>query len=141
MPKLKARDATQFAALPCRLNDEGKREVMLLTSRGTGRWIIPKGWPIKGLKPRQVAAQEAYEEAGLVGRVASKTPVGVFHYAKQINSAPLLCQVHVYLMWVDQQLDDWPEKHERETRWFEVAEAAAQVNEGGLAEIILRMAA
>jgi 8-oxo-dGTP pyrophosphatase MutT (NUDIX family) len=141
MLKRKYQDQTQFAALPCRLAKDGTHEVMLLTSRDTGRWIIPKGWPIKGLKPRQVAAQEAYEEAGLVGRVASKTPVGVFHYAKQINKDPLLCQVHVYLMWVDQQLDNWPEKHERETRWFEVAEAAAQVNEGGLAEIILRMAA
>ncbi len=140
MPKLKARDATQFAALPCRLNDAGKREVMLLTSRGTGRWIIPKGWPIKGLKPREVAAREAFEEAGLLGQVASKTPFGVFHYAKQSAKEPLLCQVHVYLMWVDQQLTDWPEKHERQTRWFEIADAAEQVREGGLAEIILRMA-
>ena len=112
---------------------------MLLTSRGTGRWIIPKGWPIKGLKPRAVAAREAYEEAGLRGRVPSKKPVGTFHYAKQIDADPLLCEVHVFLMWVEEQLDDWPEKAERQTQWFGAPEAAMLVDEGGLSEIILRL--
>jgi 8-oxo-dGTP pyrophosphatase MutT (NUDIX family) len=112
---------------------------MLLTSRGTGRWIIPKGWPIKGLKPREVAVREAYEEAGLIGRVAQKKPVGTFHYAKQIDADPLLCEVHVFLMWVDTQLEDWPERAERQTQWFGAAEAAGLVHEGGLAEIILRL--
>jgi 8-oxo-dGTP pyrophosphatase MutT (NUDIX family) len=139
MSKRKYQDQTQFAALPCRLAGDGTREVMLLTSRGTGRWIIPKGWPIKGLKPREVAAQEAYEEAGLRGRVAGKKPVGTFHYAKQIATDPLLCEVHVYLLWVDVQLDDWPEKAERQTQWFGVPEAAGLVDEGGLSEIILRL--
>jgi 8-oxo-dGTP pyrophosphatase MutT (NUDIX family) len=139
MSKKKYQDRTQFAALPCRMSEDGKPEVMLLTSRGTGRWVIPKGWPIKGLKPREVAAREAYEEAGLVGRVARKQPVGTFHYAKQIEQDPLLCEVHVYLLWVDEQLDDWPERAERLTRWFGVPEAATLVDEGGLAEIILRL--
>lgn len=139
MPKRKHQDATQFAALPCRVTGDGSRQVMLLTSRGTGRWIIPKGWPIKGLKPREVAAREAYEEAGLIGRVAQKKPVGTFHYAKQIDTDPLLCEVHVFLMWVDTQLEDWPERAERQTQWFDAAEAAGLVHEGGLAEIILRL--
>ncbi len=112
---------------------------MLVTSRGTGRWIIPKGWPIKGLKPQEVAAVEAWEEAGLRGRVAGKTPVGSFFYAKQIEKDPLLCQVDVYLLWVDEQLDDWPERAERQTQWFGVPEAAGLVDEGGLSEIILRL--
>ena len=143
MAKKKYQDQTQFAALPCRMTQDGIREVMLLTSRGTGRWIIPKGWPIKGLKPSEVAAreayEEAYEEAGLRGRVASKRPVGTFHYAKQIDSDPLLCEVHVFLMWVEEQLDDWPEKTERQTQWFAVSDAAGLVDEGGLSEIILRL--
>ena len=139
MPKRKYQDATQFAALPCRVTGDGSRQVMLLTSRGTGRWIIPKGWPIKGLKPREVAAREAYEEAGLIGRVARKKPVGTFHYAKQLDTDPLLCEVHVFLMWVDTQLADWPERAERQTQWFDVADAAGRVDEGGLAEIILRL--
>ncbi len=139
MPRKKYRDRTQFAALPCRIAADGSRQIMLLTSRDTGRWVIPKGWPIAGLKPREVAVREAYEEAGLRGRLAGKKPVGVFHYAKQIDSDPLLCEVRVYLLWVEEQHDDWPEKHERQTQWFGVPEAAGLVVEGGLAEIILRL--
>jgi 8-oxo-dGTP pyrophosphatase MutT (NUDIX family) len=70
MAKRKTRDSTQFAALPCRTAEDGSRQVMLVTSRETRRWVIPKGWPIKGLKPLKVAVREAYEEAGLVGRIA-----------------------------------------------------------------------
>ena len=135
LPK-KTRDRTQFAALPFRIGTSGRPEIMLLTSRETGRWVIPKGWPIKGLKPREVAVREAYEEAGLVGSITTKRPVGIYHYEKQFDEGGLLCEVQVFLFRVDQQLDDWPEKGQRETRWLDPAEAAALVNEGGLAEII-----
>lgn len=135
MSKRKPRTATQFAALPCRMIAAGQREVMLLTSRGSGRWIIPKGWPIKGLMPPEVAAREAYEEAGLRGRVESAQPLGMFNYAKQ----SLLFDVHVFLMWVDEQVEDWPEKSQRQTRWFGVREAACLVREDGLSELILRL--
>jgi 8-oxo-dGTP pyrophosphatase MutT (NUDIX family) len=132
----KMRDATQLAALPFRVGTTGRPEIMLLTSRETGRWVIPKGWPIKDLKPRLVAAREAYEEAGLVGSITSKRPVGIYHYEKQFAEGGLLCEVRVFLFRVDQQLDDWPEKAQRETRWLNPAEAAALVDEGGLAEIV-----
>jgi 8-oxo-dGTP pyrophosphatase MutT (NUDIX family) len=135
LPK-KMRDGTQFAALPFRVGTIGRPEIMLLSSRETGRWVIPKGWPIKGLKPRQVAAQEAYEEAGLVGCITSKRPLGIYHYEKQFAAGGLLCEVRVFLFRVDQQLDDWPEKGQRETKWLDPAEAAALVDEGGLAEIV-----
>src|ERR1700680_1709129 len=135
LPK-KTRDRTQFAALPFRIGTGGRPEIMLLTSRETGRWVIPKGWPIQGLKPREVAAREAYEEAGLVGSITSKRPVGIYHYEKQLPEGGLLCEVRVFLFRVDQQLDDWPEKGQRQTRWLDPAEAAALVNEGGLAEIV-----
>ena len=74
----KVHNARQFAALPWRIGDGGTREVMLVTSRETGRWVIPKGWPMKGRKPAEVASQEAYEEAGLVGRVIGKRAAGSF---------------------------------------------------------------
>jgi 8-oxo-dGTP pyrophosphatase MutT (NUDIX family) len=135
LPK-KMRDGTQFAALPYRVGTARRPEIMLLTSRETGRWVIPKGWPIKGLKPHQVAAQEAYEEAGLVGSITSKRPVGIYHYVKQFAAGGLLCEVRVFLFRVDQQLDDWPEKGQRETSWLDGAEAAVLVDEGGLAEIV-----
>ena len=64
----------QYAALPWRYSG-GVREVCLISSRETGRWVIPKGWPIKGLTPPQTAAREAYEEAGLGGMMSTK-PIG-----------------------------------------------------------------
>ena len=109
---------------------------MLLTSWETRRWVIPKGWAMKGLKPHDVAAREAFEEAGLLGRIRGKQPVGIFHYRKQLPTEPLLCEVQVFLLRVDRQLDDWPEKGQREIRWFDPAEAAALVDEGELAEIV-----
>lgn len=126
----------QFAALPCRVGENGQIQVMLLTSRETHRWVIPKGWPIKGLKPAEVAAREAYEEAGLAGRIIGKRRIGMFEYQKQLPGGPVLCEVRVFLLWVNGQSRKWPEKTQRETRWFDPAEAAALVDEDGLAEII-----
>jgi 8-oxo-dGTP pyrophosphatase MutT (NUDIX family) len=129
---------TQYAALPWRIGEGGIREVMLLTSRETRRWIIPKGWPMKGRKPAEVAAQEAYEEAGLIGQIVGKRPIGNFHYQKQLTKQGRLCQVRVFSFRVERQLDDWPEKQQRETRWFDATEAATLVEEVGLAGIIER---
>lgn len=82
----------------------------MLTTRETDRWIIPKGWPMKGRKPGEVASQEAYEEAGLVGRTVGKWPVGKFHYEKQFGKKAFICEVRVFLFRVEEQLDDWPER-------------------------------
>ncbi len=132
----KTRSNIQFAALPCRRGNNGRPQVMLLTSRETCRWVIPKGWPMKGRQPDEVAAREAYEEAGLVGQVLGGQPLGTYHYEKGLRDRQLLCEVHVFLFWVERQLDDWPEKGQRETRWFEPEEAMALVDEGGLAELV-----
>jgi 8-oxo-dGTP pyrophosphatase MutT (NUDIX family) len=137
MSKQKTDDHVQYAALPFRMGADGRPQILLLTSRETKRWVIPKGWPMRGKKPREVAAQEAFEEAGLVGTLIGKRPVGNFHYAKELTSGEsILCQVKVFLLLVEQQLDDWPEHGQRETRWFSAVEAAALVDEGGLAEIL-----
>jgi 8-oxo-dGTP pyrophosphatase MutT (NUDIX family) len=140
MAKHKFNGTLQFAALPWRIGNGGTRQIMLLTSRETHRWVIPKGWPIKGRKPAEVASQEAYEEAGLIGQVVGKRPLGNFHYQKRLAKKAIICEVRVFLFRVEQQLDNWPEKGERESKWVDAKEAAALVEEGGLAEIIERFA-
>jgi 8-oxo-dGTP pyrophosphatase MutT (NUDIX family) len=127
---------TQYAALPFRIEPSGLR-VCLLTSRETRRWVIPKGWPIRGLKPREAAAREAFEEGGLLGRIISKHPIGSYHYSKQLpDSQNKLCRVKVFLLSVEGQADVWPEMEQREWCWVDLGKAAQMVEEGGLAEII-----
>jgi 8-oxo-dGTP pyrophosphatase MutT (NUDIX family) len=141
-PKVKAKtdDHRQFAALPFRYTEDGQLQIMLLTSRETRRWVIPKGWPMRRRKPRDVAAQEAYEEAGLIGRIVGKLPIGSYHYSKQLPGRhEILCEVLVFLFRVERQLEAWPEKAQRETRWFEPSVASRLVDEGGLAEVLRRV--
>jgi 8-oxo-dGTP pyrophosphatase MutT (NUDIX family) len=136
MSETAIRFGNQSAALPFRITPGGLC-VLLVTSRESRRWIIPKGWPIRGLKPRDVAAREAYEEAGLVGRIVGKGPIGSYHYSKRLpDGVEQLCRVKVFLLAVDYQVDEWPEKAQREWRWIAPAEAAQMVQEGGLAEIL-----
>ena len=115
MPK---RRDIQFAALPWRIGEHGRREVMLLTSRETRRWVIPKGWPMKTKNPAQVAKQEAFEEAGLVGEIVGKRPLGSYHYSKKLKKTDVLTEVLVYSFRVKKQAEDWPEKLQRDTRWW-----------------------
>ena len=90
-----------------------------------------------GRKAREVAAQEAFEEAGLLGSIVGKHPIGSYHYEKRLTAHHgVLCEVKVFLFHVERRLDDWPEKAEREARWFLPAEAYDLVDEGGLAEIL-----
>jgi len=140
MAKHKLDGAVQFAALPWRITVGGTRQIMLLTSRETRRWVIPKGWPMKGRKPAEVASQEAYEEAGLIGQIVGKRPLGNFHYEKRLTKGAIICEVRVFLFRVERQLDDWPEKGKRQRKWVDVRQAAAYVEEGGLAGIINRFA-
>jgi 8-oxo-dGTP pyrophosphatase MutT (NUDIX family) len=126
----------QCAALPFRI-DSGNLQILLITSRETGRWVIPKGWPTRGLRPREVAAREALEEAGLIGRIVGKRSIGSYHYTKRLpDNRETLCRVKVFLLSVDHQLDDWPEKAQRECRWVAPQMAAHMVDEGGLSEIL-----
>ena len=138
-PIAKHRLRQQYAALPLIVNADGQRRVMLVTSRETRRWIIPKGWAEKNLEPFALAAKEAFEEAGLQGAIGGQ-PVGRYRYAKQLRGRKATkvveCDVLVFPLAVERQLDDWPEKGQRETRWFTPAEAALAVDEGGLAAIL-----
>ena len=90
-----AESTTQVAALPLRTGSDGTLQVLLVTSRETRRWVIPKGWPMKGLKPYEAAAQEALEEAGLKGHVEEK-PVGTYTYFKRCEAHFAICDVDVY---------------------------------------------
>jgi 8-oxo-dGTP pyrophosphatase MutT (NUDIX family) len=124
-------------ALPYRFTETNSLEVLLVTTRQTRRWIIPKGWPIKGLKPPKSAAREAYEEAGIRGTVGAKA-IGVFSYEKGLdaNGVTVPCEVRVFPMIVKRQLDTWPESHEREAQWFEPAKALSAIKDKGLRELI-----
>ncbi|HYD29249.1 MAG TPA: NUDIX hydrolase [Azospirillaceae bacterium] len=136
--KKKKKPRTQYAALPFTIRDDQTR-VLLVTSRETRRWVIPKGWPEKHVQPHELAAREAYEEAGLVGRVGQR-PFASFQYEKRLKSGrTTTCVVQTYLFEVEEELDDWPEKAERERRWMSPAEAAGLVTEGDLGQILLNL--
>jgi 8-oxo-dGTP pyrophosphatase MutT (NUDIX family) len=130
----------QYAALPYRLSGKSRTEVMLVTSRETQRWIIPKGWPQRGKAPHDSAAREAFEEAGVVGAVG-KRAVGSFPYQKRLkNGGVTVCEVHVFPLRVRRQSKEWPEKEQREVKWLSAKEAAETVKEPMLGEIIRRLA-
>jgi 8-oxo-dGTP pyrophosphatase MutT (NUDIX family) len=96
-PKKKApAKRVQYAALPYRQSGGPLMEVLLITSRDTGRWIIPKGWPLKGKAPHKAAAREAREEAGLVGKI-HRRPIGSFSYEKRLKGGKIVvCEVQVF---------------------------------------------
>jgi 8-oxo-dGTP pyrophosphatase MutT (NUDIX family) len=103
---------------------EPRRQVGALPSRESRRWVIPKGWPMKGRKPFQAAAREAYEEAGLRGAIG-KRPIGHYLYQKRLkNLDAVQCQVKVFPLKVRKQLKHFPEENQRDLRWFSPAEAA-----------------
>ena len=129
---------TQYAALPWRDSGEG-REVLLISSRDTGRWVIPKGWPIRGLTPAQSAAREAYEEAGVGGQMTNK-PIGFFAYPKKLeNGRTQNCTVEVFALEQMIQHPSWPEQGQRKLQWFSLPEAANAVQEPKLKDIIRRL--
>ena len=124
----------QYAALPWR-QAQGV-EILLITSRETGRWVIPKGWPMPGHDAAESAAQEAYEEAGVRGQMTAKA-IGHYGYSKRLRGgAKMHFRVDVFAMEVTEILDLWPEAHERTRQWLSSAEAAVHVNEPELAILI-----
>ncbi len=110
---------------------------MLITSRETRRWVVPKGWPMKGLKPHDAAAVEAAEEAGLVGEIDSQ-PIGSYTYLKRLkDDLSVAVQVSVFPLSVQGQVESWKEQGQREFRWFRYQKAAALVAEPSLRRLIL----
>src|SRR5712692_6742109 len=138
--KISAARRVQYGALPYRVSTGSRAEFMLVTSRETRRWIIPKGWPKKGKSPHHSAAREAFEEAGVVGAVGRR-PVGSFSYEKRLkNGGSIECEVRVFPLEVKRQNKQWPEKQERRVKWLSASKAAEKVKEPMLSEMIRRLA-
>lgn len=133
------RPARQVAAL-CLRKRKGRVEILLITSRQTRRWVIPKGWPMPPLKDYNAARREAFEEAGVEGRMRRKK-LGGFGYAKLRAADSLGIHVDVYLLEVERERSSWPEMHERKRRWFKADEAAQRVHEPALRKLIRELAA
>ena len=128
-------ELAQYAALPY-IRLDGDIRVCLITSRGTRRWIIPKGWPKPPLRPYEQAAREAEEEAGLVGEIATD-PIGSYTYRKRLHFlASADCRVSVYPLLVTAQRGQWPEQAERKLTWVSAAMASGMVNEPELGRIL-----
>ena len=128
----------QVGALPYRLSPG--LEILLVTSRETGRWVIPKGWPMKSKSRREAAAVEALEEAGVEGR-ATRKPLGDFEYVKILASGDAQpCRVSVFALEVTRQRETWREKGQRTTEWFPWERAFDAVSEPGLKRLIRKFA-
>jgi 8-oxo-dGTP pyrophosphatase MutT (NUDIX family) len=127
----------QIAALPFYDIPGGGIDVCLVTSRGGRRWIIPKGNPIRGLAPHEVAAREAFEEAGLVGHVGKRC-IGTFKFDRIRNGRDTTCLVDVYALRVEQQMQTWTEMHERSVLRCNVKTALSLVSVPNLATLINR---
>jgi 8-oxo-dGTP pyrophosphatase MutT (NUDIX family) len=131
----------QSGVLPWRLRRSkkaGKAEVLLVTGRRSGRWMIPKGWPIQGKSMADSAAQEAFEEAGIKGKV-SPEPIGTFRHVKQhLLFGEVEVDIQVHPMAVKRELGDWPERGERTRKWFKVEDAAERVDSEELKVLIVR---
>lgn len=126
----------QVAALPWR-EKAGKIEILLVTSRDTGRWVLPKGWPEQGEQLCQAATREAAEEAGIDGAV-SPLEAGRYYYGKRQSSGmELRCEVRVFPLEVRSVADKWPEKEQRRRIWLSPSEAAARVHEPDLGRLII----
>jgi 8-oxo-dGTP pyrophosphatase MutT (NUDIX family) len=128
-------DRQQVGALCVRRADDGSQQVLLITSRGSGRWVIPKGWPTKRLKDHKAAAREAEQEAGVLGKVKSK-PIGNYTYPKTDGASAQSLRVAVFLLSVHRERRRWPERDERRRAWFPVHKAAKEVSEPELRTLI-----
>jgi 8-oxo-dGTP pyrophosphatase MutT (NUDIX family) len=126
----------QYGVIALRVARGDQIQTLLVTSRGTGRWVIPKGWRIRDRTPAGTAQREAYEEAGIKGQLWSRRPIGSYRYAKADEKFTGEILVRVFLMVVQEQKKDWPERAERRTRWVPLRRAATMVQERDLAKLL-----
>lgn len=133
-------ETDQIAALPFHWDSNGKLRVLMVTSRDTGRWVMPKGWLMDGKKPWQAAKIEALEEAGATGFISNKS-IGQYTYVKRLTEKKSLpCCVTVYPMIVTKLKRDWKEREERTRHWFSLKKAAKLVDEDDLSDLLLSLA-
>jgi 8-oxo-dGTP pyrophosphatase MutT (NUDIX family) len=121
---------------------DGKVQVLLMTSRDSGRWIIPKGNVNGGATPAKAAEKEAYEEAGVKGTIAGSAPLGIYTYLKTLASGETrTATVEVYLLRVKRRLKQWPEKGERKLSWVSTREAVGLIEEPGVVPLLVKVIA
>jgi 8-oxo-dGTP pyrophosphatase MutT (NUDIX family) len=131
----------QVGALCWRRTGRGALKILLITSRDTGRWVIPKGWPMRRRSEAEAAAREAFEEAGVRGEIAPRS-FGLFAYAKGLGQGRTqLCVVRVYPLEVREMLRKYPETGQRRSKWFPADKAARKVSEPELAALMRAFAA
>ena len=131
----------QVAALPWRHEADGSISVLLITSRTNGKWMLPKGWPMKGLSEAESARQEALEEAGVEGIVDAQA-VGSYRYSKLFDDGSSTPgQSVIFALAVSRERKDWKEKDQRRRRWMSPGEAAEAVHEPDLARFLAHLAA
>jgi 8-oxo-dGTP pyrophosphatase MutT (NUDIX family) len=132
--------SVRTGALPWRFTKAGILEFLLVTSRSSQRWIIPKGRPMAGKSLAQAAAQEAYEEAGVRGQISPQS-IGSYKHVKQSAiGEPVTVLVHVYPLAVAQELKSWPEDAQRSRRWFGQSEALEIIQSEELRTAVRRFA-
>ncbi len=136
----KGKRVRQVAAIPFRVNESGDVEVMLVTSRQTRRFILPKGWPMKGKSGRKAAAIEALEEAGVAGTML-RQPAGTYSYWKRLQSSFVRVDVTVYLLAVNEELANWQEKKRRRRAWLSAGDAALLIDEPELSSLVMSLKA
>lgn len=130
----------QIAALPMQWSPSGEFQILMVTSRDTGRWVIPKGWLMDGKTPWAAAEIEALEESGALGCIGREM-IGKYRYNKKLNNgSSLRCKVCLYPMIVDRLKSDWKERAQRKRKWFSATGAAKRVAEPELAELFQTLA-
>jgi 8-oxo-dGTP pyrophosphatase MutT (NUDIX family) len=120
----------QSGVIPYRIKGD-KLEILLITSRSKKNWIIPKGVKEPYMTPHESAQQEAYEEAGIIGKIEDE-PVGMYEVEKWGG----VCSVTVYPMLVEKEYDDWTEKDFRQRKWMGAKEAAEKVSKKSVAKLL-----
>jgi 8-oxo-dGTP pyrophosphatase MutT (NUDIX family) len=119
----------------------GAIQVLLITSRDTGRWIIPKGNISSGSTPAKAAEREAYEEAGIKGTIIGSVPLGFYTYFKQLRpiEQSIATTVEVYLLRTDERSRKWPEKGQRNRSWVSLEDAISRIQEPGVVPLLRRV--
>lgn len=131
----KGKRIRQVAALPFRRRPEGGVEFLLVTSRETGRFIVPKGWPMKGKSDAEAAAEEAEQEAGVRGRIGSR-PIGQYRYWKRLKDAFVPMTVTVFVLEVEAAAEEFRESAQRIRGWVEPDQAELLIDEPELKTLI-----
>lgn len=120
----------QSAVLPIK-KEKSEIYILLITSRNQTKWIIPKGIVEENLSHWESAEKEAFEEAGINGRIEKKS-IGEYEYKKWGG----ICKVVLYPFIVETEFEDWPEKYFRNRKWFKVDKALKKLKNKKLKELI-----